>query len=86
MNETTFPIYCKINGGASFYAIHSLEKLTEYQRLGSLYLIHELHAKILPERVLISDMLENENNRWPRLSEAAFQAHLKEMKTNENPT
>lgn len=86
MNETTFPIYCEINGGASFYVIHSNERLTEYQRLGSRYLKHELHAKILPERVLISDMIENENNRWPRLNEVNFQARLAEMNTNENLT
>jgi hypothetical protein len=85
VNETTFPIYREINGGASFYVIHSNERLTEYQRLGSRYLKHELHAKILPERLLISDMLENENNRWPRLSEVAYQARVTEIKTNENP-
>lgn len=83
MNETTFPIYCEINSGASFFVIHSTEELTEFQKLGSRYLKHTLKAKILPERLLISDMIENEGNRWPRMSKATFEKHVKEANVDE---
>lgn len=78
MSETTFPIYCEINNGASIFIIHSTEELTEFQKLGSRYIKHTLKAKILPERLLISDMIQNEGNRWPRMNKTTFEKYLNE--------
>ncbi len=68
MSDRKFPIYCESLGGASLYCIESDTLMTEYQRIGSKYLVHRLEVKILPERLLIADMLANEGQRWPRLS------------------
>lgn len=80
MSELTFPIYCEINGGASIFIIHSPSELTEFQRLGSRFMEHKLEAKILPERNLLNDMIENLENRWPRISETDFKQQLEEAK------
>lgn len=68
MSGCKFPIYCESFNGASLYCIESDTLMTEYQRIGSKYTVHRIEATILPERVLIADVLANEGNRWPRLS------------------
>ena len=76
MSDRKFPIYCESLGGTSLYCIESDTLMTEYQRIGSKYLVHRLEVKILPERLLIADMLANEGQRWPRLSAGDYRLRV----------
>lgn len=71
-----FPIYRKLINGKSFYRIDAMDRLTELQQLGNRWLKHELHAKILPERLLISDILENENGQYENCTVEDFEFKL----------
>ncbi|MGF1563868.1 MAG: hypothetical protein ACFCUH_00730 [Flavobacteriales bacterium] len=76
MSDRKFPIYCESISGGSLYCIESDTLMTEYQRIGSKYLVHHLVARILPERVLISDMVENADGRWPRISAVDYRERV----------
>ncbi len=38
--------------------------MTEYQRIGSRYAVHRVHATTFPEMQLIADLIQNEGQRW----------------------
>lgn len=50
--------------------------MTEYQRIGSKYMVHELHARILPEHVLLADMIANVGEAWPRIHEEDYRSRV----------
>ncbi|MFN0032745.1 MAG: hypothetical protein ACKVOR_11350 [Flavobacteriales bacterium] len=52
-----YPQYRKLSNSKSLYKIESADTLIELQLLGSRWVKHKLHARILPERLLISDLL-----------------------------
>ncbi len=52
-----FPQYRKLSNNKSLYKIVSALHLQELQLLGTRWYMHELHARILPERNLILDLL-----------------------------
>lgn len=78
MNEKDFPIFCQLTGGCSYYRIDSVTHMTEFQQIGSRYAVHELEAKILPERHLINDMIE-QTDRYVRISKAHFDERVAYM-------
>lgn len=53
-----FPVFRKYSNNKSYFKIDNPSKLTEVQRIGKYYVIHGLDAKILPERILIQDLIE----------------------------
>lgn len=78
--------YFEMNGGRSFYAITPPDSYLEYQVIGQKYILHEIVAKILPERMLIHDILHDEMGRYREISASEFKmleahclAHFKRM-------
>lgn len=76
MSDRKFPIYCESLSGTSLYCIESDTLMTEYQRIGSKFSVHRLEAKILPERLLISDMVANADGRWPRIDTDDYRSRV----------
>lgn len=54
--------------------------MTEYQRIGSKYTVHRVEVSILPERVLVADMVANEGERWPRISASDYRERVENWK------
>ncbi len=53
-----------------------MEHMTELQQLGNKWLVHELHARILPERLLISDILQNDGSQFEECESIEFEQRL----------
>jgi hypothetical protein len=64
-----FPIYRKYKGIDVWFKINSLTNFTEYKKLGSKLIEHEVDAKIYPEQQFIRDMIECYENRWENVRE-----------------
>ncbi|MBL7943149.1 MAG: hypothetical protein JNM00_10305 [Flavobacteriales bacterium] len=71
-----FPQYRKLANGRSWYRIDDPGHMTEWVVMGKYVMKHEVEAKILPERVLIADVIENADYRWEILTEAEFREFL----------
>ncbi len=50
--------------------------MTEYQLIGSRYAVHRLSVSILPERVLLADMIANADGIYPRISEEDYRSRV----------
>lgn len=74
--DSKFPIYCESLSGLSFYHIESDTIMTEYQLIGSRYAVHQLSATILPERVLLADMISNAGGIYPRISAEDYRSRV----------
>ena len=68
-----FPQYRKISNEKSFYLIESLVVAHELQRIGDRWTEHTLQAKILPERLHISDMLDGANGVYLTITKEEFE-------------
>lgn len=62
--------------------MNSAEQFEELQLIGKKYALHTIIAKILPERVLIGDMIANENGLYQASSAEEWEAQLKFCKEN----
>ncbi len=82
MNSQLFPTYRKLNNDKSYYKIEHPELMHEIQTMGSYYFQHILAAKILPERNLISDIINNEGERWTVIPEEEYNTFLKHCQNN----
>jgi hypothetical protein len=71
-----YPIYRKSLSGKSYYRIESTSVFLELQQLGTRWLRHEVHAKILPERVLIEDMMVCREGLYTTIQAEEFNAIL----------
>ena len=71
--QDRFPVYLKLSNEKSFYIVDSESHLIEYQRLGNKWLRYEVAAKILPERMLIHDLMDETNKTVERITIAEFQ-------------
>ena len=71
--QDRFPVYLKLSNEKSFYIVDSESHLIEYQRLGKKWLRYEVEAKILPERMLIHDLIDETNKTVERITIAEFQ-------------
>lgn len=76
----TFPQYRKLSNGLSYYKISSETHLLELQRIGSRWMQYEIMAKILPERILIQDILEKEGKRYEDIEAQEFERLLQQSK------
>jgi hypothetical protein len=72
MNDE-FPQFRKLSNEKSYYRIDSNAELIEIQRSGQRYTIHQVKASILPERLLIGDLLEAENGHYLKISADEFE-------------
>lgn len=79
VDEKSFPVYLELVNAHSFYRIDADDYMTEYQRIGSKYIIHEVRAKILPERLQISDMLADDGSRYRRISADEFNRSVQHL-------
>ena len=68
----SFPQFRKNITGTSYYQITSELHIIEWQRLGARMLRYELNATILPERLLISDLLSCSEGHYERISKSEF--------------
>ena len=68
----TYPQFRKNTTGRSYYQITSELHIIEWQRLGTRMLRHEMNATILPERLLISDLLSCSEGHYERISKSEF--------------
>lgn len=57
LNEISYPVYRQYKNGLSWFRIESPERFTEVRKMGSVYLVTVLEAKILPDRNLIHDLV-----------------------------
>lgn len=56
--------------------------MTEIQLIGSRYAVHELNVRILPERLLLQDMLDDDGSRYLPITEEAYEARLEDCMNN----
>ncbi|MFZ6050882.1 hypothetical protein [Halocola ammonii] len=82
MEEIQFPQFRKLSNDKSWFRVDSATSMTEIQIIGSSYVVHELEAKILPERNLISDVLEMEGDRWKKVNSSEFEKFLSDCEAN----
>ena len=73
---STFPQFRKLRNGRSFYRIESETEMTEVQRVGTRLVIHRVEAKILPDRLLIQDLLSEASEQYEAISEEEFDGWL----------
>lgn len=65
--------YFEMKGGKSFYAITPPDHCLEYQIIGKKFVVHNITAKILPERMLIHDILNDQYDRYEEITELEFE-------------
>lgn len=57
MIEEGFPAYRRLKGGGHYYRITAADRFEELQRMGTRWILHEVHATIYPERLRVQEML-----------------------------
>jgi len=71
-----FPIYRKYSHDKTYFRINSKENFDELIIIGSYYIYRNQQALILPEFIMIVDMIDNLNNHWLPISESEFEEKL----------
>jgi hypothetical protein len=64
-----FPVFLKTETESNFYCIWSEIHMQEWQRIGSKGILIELHAQTMPDRWVISDILNNTHGHCVPISE-----------------
>lgn len=77
-----FPQYRKYSNDQSYFKIVSETELIELKIFGSMFEIHHIIAKILPERVMIADMLNDYKNFAEAINEQEYEMKLAFCKEN----
>ena len=77
-----FPIYRKYNHDKTYFRINSKENFDELIIIGSFYIYRNQQALILPEFILIVDMIDNLNNHWIQINEKEFEEKLNFCRSN----
>jgi hypothetical protein len=75
--EFHFPVYLKNKNGLNYYHIVHQEHMYEYVRLGSQWHCTEIKAFILPDRLLILDLLNNTFGYTEVISAEEFEMAVK---------
>jgi hypothetical protein len=79
----SYPQFRKNTTGTSYYQITSEHHLVEWQKLGGKLLRHEIEARILPEKLLIADILACVNNHYLHADESEWDRFVRsEGKSN----
>jgi hypothetical protein len=68
-----FPQYRKYSNGQSYFKIVSETELTELKIFGIFFETHHIQAKILPERVMIADLLNDYKNFAEAIEEQEYE-------------
>lgn len=72
--EYDFPVYRKYPNNKSYFKVLSPDTFEEVQVIGRYYNVFRFTAKILPDRNLISDMLDLSQGHWVISDEREFEA------------
>ena len=72
-NEISFPLFRKFDHERSFFKIISPTQFVEIQIMGKRYFKYDVHAKILPDFQLITDIINLHNNHWIEATEEEFE-------------
>lgn len=72
MEEIRFPIYRKYPHNRTFFKITAKDEFEELQLIGKHFSIHQIKAKILPDRNFIYDLIYDFKNNWEEISEADY--------------
>lgn len=72
-----FPIYRKYAGGLAFFEVLSKEEFRELKIIGRYFEVHHIRAKILPERVYIGDLINNQSGNYVNSDREEFYRELK---------
>ncbi len=82
MEKDIFPLFRKYSHDRSFFKIVSKDCFVQLDIIGDAYFLHTFRAKIHPDRMLILDMINNENNAWQEIDEAVFEERLDHARKN----
>lgn len=75
-----FPLYRKLSNNKVWYRIETPGQMTEVHQIGRHFQKTIIKARILPERILINDILNNEGERWLESSAIEFNLYLEKCK------
>ncbi|MEN9640410.1 MAG: hypothetical protein RLZZ262_2279 [Bacteroidota bacterium] len=76
-----YPQYRRLSNGKSYYEILSADEMREITVSGKRWTEYEIKAKILPERVLITDLLDMRYAHYELISEKEFFDFLDHCRT-----
>lgn len=68
-----YPQYRRLSNFRSYYRITGPSFAEEIQVMGSSYMIHNIEAKILPERLLIQDMISGQDGVYIPVSSDEYE-------------
>jgi hypothetical protein len=77
-----FPQYRRLSNGKSYYEILSESEMREISLSGRRWTEYNITAKILPERLLIGDLLEQRYAHYELITEKEFYDFLEHCKTH----
>lgn len=69
---TSYPQYRMLSNGKSYYKIIDSSTMEEIQLMSNRYAIHNLSASILPERLLIQDILNLQDGLYTVVDESEY--------------
>jgi hypothetical protein len=67
MNQE-FPQYRRLSNGKSYYLIHNLNEMEEWQCISNKWMHYKIEANILPQRLLIADIYDGLDGTYERIS------------------
>ncbi|MCC6599743.1 MAG: hypothetical protein IT223_03610 [Crocinitomicaceae bacterium] len=76
-----YPQYRRLTNGKSYYRIDDDRRMTEIQIIGTRWGQREIIAQILPDRILIDDLLHKRDGNWETITADEyhlFEAYCKE--------
>lgn len=75
-----FPLYRKYPNNKSYFKLLSENEFEEIQFIGDKGFIFRFEAKILPDRYLISDMIELKDKTWVEIEPEEYDNQLRKLK------
>ena len=72
--STTFPVFRKYLNGASFFKVESETEFEEIKISAGKPVLHRFTARIFPDRQLIADMINNNDQHWVAIEESEYDA------------
>lgn len=80
-----FPVYRKYKNGKNYFKITSTATMQELKLVGRYFQVMDFEATIHPDRVMISDLLEDYENFADNISEEEYNEKLSWCRGNMLP-
>jgi hypothetical protein len=80
--ERSFPLYRKYPNNKSYFKVLTELHFIELQIIGKYFRMEEFVAKIMPDRYLVSDMIDLSQGFWVSSSEEEYEAVLAHCREN----